>query len=42
MTRYNPLQNITTPSRYITLAKNVVPSNERILERYECYVMKIT
>ena len=29
VTRYNPLQNIMAPDRYITLAKNAVPSNKR-------------
>jgi len=42
VTRYNPLHNITTPIRYITLTKNAVPNNERFLERYKRYVMKIT
>ena len=29
VTRYNPLQNVTAPGRYRTLAKNAVPSNKR-------------
>jgi len=42
VTRYNLLQNVTTPSHYIALAKNVISSNERFLERYERNVTKIT
>ena len=42
VTRYNPLENVTAPDHYITVAKNVVPNNEHFLERYERYVTNIT